>query len=122
MTVFLDYLYKDILPTSMDSDLISELFYLSDKYNVAKLKLEVGRLACSIMNSENAVLFLIIADRHSFTQVEEAALNHLSKQMADVMSTESWKEMVKAWPQLMEKIISKMVALDKTSTTATPGS
>ncbi len=119
MSVFLDYLYKDILPTSLDADLISELLYLSDKYNVAKLKLEVGRLACSVMNSENAVSFLMIADRHSFRQVEEAALGHLAKQMADVMGTESWKEMVKTRPQLMEKIIAKMVALDKTST-ATP--
>ncbi len=107
MSAFLEYLYKDTLPTSMDIDLISGLLYLSDKYNVAKLKLELGRLACSVVCNENAASVLMLADRHSIKRLSEFAVDHILNNIAEVMGTEAWKEMVKNRPQLMENILAK---------------
>ncbi len=73
MSVFLEYLYKDTLLTSMDIDLISGLLYLSEKYNVAKLKLELACLACSVVCHENAADILLLADRYSFKRLSEVA-------------------------------------------------
>ncbi len=110
MSAFLEYLYKDTLPASIDIDLIFGLLYLADKYNVIRLKLELESLASSMVSSENAASVLMLADRHSIKGLSEFTVDHILSNMAEVMGTEAWKEMVKKRPQLMENILANIAS------------
>ncbi len=114
VSAFLDYLYKDNLPATKDVDLICGLLYLSDKYNVPKLKSDAEELACSAVNIDNAATLLLLADRHSCKELELVTIHLLAKNIGRVMDTSSWKNMVKERPQLMEKVLA-VVAQEKQS-------
>ncbi len=112
ISAFLDYLYKDDLPATKNVDFICGLLYLSDKYNVSRLKSDAEELACSAVNIDNAATWLLLADRHSCKELELVTIHLLAKNIGRVMDTPSWKNMLKHRPQLMETVLA-VVAQEK---------
>ncbi|XP_065838694.1 speckle-type POZ protein B-like [Oscarella lobularis] len=78
-----------------------DLLAASDKYQLDRLRLMCEETLCSNLNSENAADVLVLADRHSGSQLKSIAIDYINSHPEEVMETDGWKSLVKNNAQLV---------------------
>ena len=100
---FLEFLYTGNLydETPYNS---TELLFLSDKYNVTRLKNRCELALSDTLSNLNAIQLLSTAALISAETLLENAASFVAKNHRSLVGTDDWDEMVKKNPQAMDAI------------------
>lgn len=109
--LFLQYLYSDICLLT-DEKKAEEILELADKYNVESLKILAEDYF--ILNKDNCLRLLILADRHTATRLKDATLKFINNNLSQIFSetgTADWTTFRQTYPNLIADLYEKAVNL-----------
>ncbi|CAF1415106.1 unnamed protein product [Adineta steineri] len=110
--LFLQYLYSDTCIFTDDKK-AEDILELADKYNVESLK----NLAEDyfILNKDNCLRLLILADQHTATRLKDSALKYINNNLAQIFSettgTADWTTFRQTYPNLIADLYEKALNL-----------
>ena len=109
--LFLQYFYSDTCIFT-DEKKAEEILELADKYNVESLK----NLAEDyfILNKDNCIRLLILADRHTATRLKDSALKFINNNLGQIFSetgTADWTTFRQTYPNLIADLYEKAINL-----------
>jgi speckle-type POZ protein len=107
--VVLTYMYTGQVPkfSTGENNVVYELLYAADKYQLDDLKLFCERQLVSILNFQNAARIIQFAHLHNAPELKKATLQFISKNVMNVRATKEW-EQVKQCPEIVDEIIQAM--------------
>lgn len=109
--LFLQYLYSDTCVFT-DEKKAEEILALADKYNVESLKILAEDYF--ILNKDNCLRLLILADRHAATRLKDSALKFINSNLAQIFSetgTADWTTFRQTYPNLIADLYEKALNL-----------
>ncbi|XP_065204021.1 speckle-type POZ protein-like [Planococcus citri] len=98
---FLQYIYTDKTP---DQKVVKELLVVADKYQVDCLKLLCEEMILKQLSEKNAFDLLYFADLHSAELLRKQVTFYIKTHLANLMSTQSWKNAILTHPHLFDVI------------------
>jgi speckle-type POZ protein len=109
--LFLQYFYSDTCVFN-DEKKAEEILELADKYNVESLKILAEDYF--ILNKDNCLRLLILADRHTATRLKDSALKFINNNLAQIFSetgTADWTTFRQTYPNLIADLYEKALNL-----------
>jgi speckle-type POZ protein len=109
--LFLQYLYSDTCVFTDDKK-AEEILELADKYNVESLKILAEDYF--ILNKDNCLRLLILADRHTATRLKDSTLKFINNNLSQIFSdtgTADWTTFRQTYPNLIADLYEKAVNL-----------
>ncbi len=109
--LFLQYLYSDTCVLT-DEKKAEEILELADKYNVESLKILAEDYF--ILNKDNCLRLLILADRHTATRLKDATLKFINNNLSQIFSdtgTADWTTFRQTYPNLVADLYEKALNL-----------
>jgi speckle-type POZ protein len=104
----LTYMYTGQVPKfSAGENMVYELLYAADKYQLDDLKSLCERQLISILNFQNAARITQCAHLHNAPELKKATLQFISKNATAVRATKEW-EQVKQCPEILDEVIQAM--------------
>ncbi|CAF1091080.1 unnamed protein product [Rotaria sordida] len=110
--LFLQYFYSDTCIFT-DEKQAEEILELADKYNVESLKILAEDYF--ILNKDNCIQLLILADRHTATRLKDSTLKFINNNLGQIFSSETgtadWKTFRQTYPNLVADLYEKSINL-----------
>eukprot|EP00118_Oscarella_pearsei_P019495 m.207774 g.207774 ORF g.207774 m.207774 type:complete len:383 (+) comp39697_c1_seq21:124-1272(+) len=97
----LTFIYTGTVPKESLQKNADDLLAAADKYQLDRLRIMCEETLCLNLNEENATDVLVLADRHSGSQLKNIAIDYINSHPEEVMETEGWKSLVKNNAQLV---------------------
>lgn len=85
------------------------LLAAADKYALERLKALCEESLSNSLDSENVADTLVLADLHSANQLKAQAIDYINTHAPDVIDTQGWKNMTKAYPHLVAETFKALV-------------
>lgn len=91
--VVLEYLYTRRLNFELLQDNVVEVFLLSCRYSLRRLKVELEAIIGSNLSADNVCSILLVADQHDATTLRKTCATFISENLADVRSTSQFADL-----------------------------
>eukprot|EP01122_Echinamoeba_exundans_P016429 TRINITY_DN831_c0_g1_i4.p2 TRINITY_DN831_c0_g1~~TRINITY_DN831_c0_g1_i4.p2 ORF type:complete len:335 (+),score=48.52 TRINITY_DN831_c0_g1_i4:1371-2375(+) len=91
--VVLEYIYTRKLNFELLHDNIVDVFMLSCRYSLRKLKAELESIIASNLTPSNVCSILLVADQHDALQLRKSCANFISQNVSSVRATPEFEEM-----------------------------
>ena len=109
--IFLQYLYSDTCVFT-DEKKAEQILELADKYNVQSLKFLTEDYF--ILNKDNCLHLLILADRHTAIRLKDSAIKFINNNLIQIFAqkgTADWTTFRQTHPNLVADLYEKVVNL-----------
>jgi hypothetical protein len=109
--LFLQYIYSDSCIFTDDKK-AEDILELADKYNIESLKILAEDYF--ILNKDNCLRLLILADRHTATRLKDSTLKFINNNLTQIFSetgTADWITFRQTYPNLVADLYEKVVNL-----------
>lgn len=100
----LTFIYSNKSP-NLD-DMAAELLAAADKYALKRLKIMCETVLHRDLNVDSAIETLILADRYDAVRLKAQSLNVIRANIATVVKTDEWRQMISNYPDLVTEIVS----------------
>ncbi len=118
----LHFVYSDSLPeedeagpstqegASLDINMAQHLLVAADRFELPRLRAICERRLVNNVEVDNVATTLALAEQNNAEELKRACLEFVSKHLPMVMSTDGYRHMVTACPQLQEELLTVMAA------------
>ena len=103
----LTYIYTGQVPKFGDQDMVYDLLYVADKYQLDHLKSLCEQQLISTLQTWNAARIIQFAHLHNAPELKRVTLRFISKNATAIRATKEW-EQVKQCPEILDEVIQVM--------------
>ncbi|XP_055947121.1 speckle-type POZ protein B-like [Argiope bruennichi] len=104
----LHFIYTGRMTDEVTEDVLCELFYAADKYELWFLKKICSIMVANNLNNDNVLRILLVADRHSAFKLKDMCIRYISGNSLEIQKQRGWYDLMMNHPDLVNSIVESL--------------
>ncbi|GBL93424.1 TD and POZ domain-containing protein 2 [Araneus ventricosus] len=111
----LHFIYTGRLVDEVTEEVLCELFYAAEKYELWLLKKVCSIIAANNLNNDNVLRILSVANQHNSLKLKDMCLRYISGNTLEIQKQRGWYDLMMHHPEMVNTIVESLSKRDDDS-------